>query len=48
MCADQSECVSIRFRCETNDILDCKDGSDEKNCNITGRTDGCDVGAAVV
>lgn len=38
MCVDQSKCVSIRFRCETNHIPDCEDGSDEKNCNLTGKT----------
>lgn len=38
MCVDQSKCVNIRFRCETDHFLDCEDGSDEKNCNLTGET----------
>lgn len=37
MCADQTKCVPIRHRCEVTPTTDCLDGSDEKNCNTTGR-----------
>ena len=38
MCADQSQCVDIRFRCEADPYPDCAEGSDELNCNTTGKT----------
>ena len=38
MCADKTKCVDINFRCELFVAHpDCEDGSDEMNCNITGR-----------
>ena len=38
MCADQAKCADIWFCCEANHFPDCGEGSEEKNCNITGKT----------
>ena len=38
LCADQAKCVDIHFRCEAKDFPDCAEGSEEKKCNITGKT----------
>ena len=38
VCADQAKCVDIRFCCEANHFSDCAEGSEEKSCNITGKT----------
>ena len=38
VCTDRFKCVDIRFRCKANHFPDCAEGSEEKNCNITGKT----------
>ena len=38
VCTDRFKCVDIHFRCKANHFPDCAEGSEEKNCNITGKT----------
>ena len=41
-CTDGFFCIPIAHRC--NHAIDCQDGSDEINCNISGRTHVCATG----